>query len=70
MNCLISFIGEVRRQCNLKKDGEASWGEPDYSGCLSSEFLYINNKVRISRRMYYPEKKKKENTKSNWKIIL
>lgn len=44
---IIFFIisGEVRRQCNLMKDGDASWGEPDYSRCLSSEFLSINNKV-------------------------
>ncbi|CAL1285808.1 unnamed protein product [Larinioides sclopetarius] len=50
--CPKGYTGEVRRHCNLKKNNEASWGEPDYSRCLSSEFQIIQNKFESLRMGY------------------
>ncbi|GIY14666.1 uncharacterized protein CDAR_266231 [Caerostris darwini] len=50
--CPKGYTGEVRRHCNLKKDDEAVWGEPDYSRCLSSEFLVIQDKFESLRMGY------------------
>ncbi|GIY20225.1 uncharacterized protein CEXT_686101, partial [Caerostris extrusa] len=50
--CPNGYTGEVRRHCNLKKDDEAVWGEPDYSRCLSSEFLVIQDKFESLRMGY------------------
>ncbi|GFT33938.1 uncharacterized protein NPIL_645991 [Nephila pilipes] len=50
--CPKGYTGEVRRHCNLKKDNEAAWGEPDYSRCLSSEFLVIQDKFESLRMGY------------------
>ncbi|XP_076333592.1 uncharacterized protein LOC143237832 isoform X2 [Tachypleus tridentatus] len=39
--CGKGYIGEVRRHCSLKEKGVAIWEEPDFSSCLSEEFLQI-----------------------------
>ncbi|XP_035213408.1 cadherin EGF LAG seven-pass G-type receptor 2-like isoform X3 [Stegodyphus dumicola] len=50
--CPKGYTGEVIRHCNLKKDSEAMWGEPDYSQCLSREFLAIKDKFESLRMGY------------------
>ncbi|XP_022254810.1 uncharacterized protein LOC111088575 [Limulus polyphemus] len=39
--CGRGYTGEVRRHCSLKEKSVASWEEPDFSSCLSEEFLQI-----------------------------
>ncbi|KAG8181874.1 hypothetical protein JTE90_007199 [Oedothorax gibbosus] len=50
--CPKGYTGEVRRHCTLQNDNGAAWIEPDYSGCLSSEFLAIKDKFESLRLGY------------------
>ncbi|XP_015925435.1 uncharacterized protein [Parasteatoda tepidariorum] len=50
--CPKGYTGEVRRLCNLKKENEAAWSEPDYSRCLSQEFQVIKYKFESLRMGY------------------
>ncbi|XP_023222070.1 uncharacterized protein LOC111623639 [Centruroides sculpturatus] len=50
--CPSGYSGNVKRQCVLKKESGAFWDKPNFSECLSKEFLEIRKKFNSLKLGY------------------